>query len=355
MSKQSIFLLNKDQLKSFLTSNNEKPYRYKQILEWLLIKNVDSFEEMSSLSKNLRNLLTGSFVINKPSILKRCDSSDGTKKYIIKLPKDINSNHHNEVCDYIETVMIPNDLADSNHNTLCISTQVGCAMRCKFCATGKQGFSRNLSFFEIVWQLILVQQDLKIRISNIVVMGQGEPFLNFTNVIDALDCINDKKFFGIGSRKITVSTSGIINGINAFSKVNKQYTLAISLHSAIQNSRDNIMPGVKKQKLDKLKNTLLNYTKETNRRVTFEYILIEGINDDEKHLKALIEYSKDILCHINLLKLNRVKGSPFFSPNNKSFQKWINTLCLNNITTTLRSSRGEDVDAACGQLLVDLM
>lgn len=212
---------------------------------------------------------------------------------------------------------MPSLAEGSEQLTVCISSQAGCPMACKFCATGKQGFVRNLYCGEIIQQVLFIQKELKKRISNIVVMGQGEPFLNFDNTIDALKLINDKKIIGLGSRKITISTCGIIPGIKEFSNIDKQFGLAISLHSAIQEKRNALMPEVKNYTLSQLKHVIINYAKKTNRRPTFEYLLIKDINDTEEDLKALINYCKGMLCHINLINLNSVPDSKF-QPSSKS-------------------------------------
>ena len=224
-------------------------------------------------------------------------------------------------------------------------------MGCLFCATGKQGFKRNLTAGEIVDQIVEMQKNVGERIINVVVMGQGEPFLNFESLKDALEIINNKKIIGIGARKITVSTCGIIPGIKDFSSLNKQFGLAISLHSAVQETRNELMPGVKNYTLTDLKTAIIDYINTTNRRPTFEYIMIENVNDTEEELTALINYCKDILCHINLIKHNAVKDSTYKPSNNNTIKKWCTVLKSNGIETTLRQSKGSDIDASCGQLI----
>ena len=204
---------------------------------------------------------------------------------------------------------------------------------------------------EIIEQVIFVSNYLNAKPTNIVVMGQGEPFLNFTNVIDAIDILNNSKLFNIGARKITVSTCGIISGINSFLKINKQYGLAISLHSAMQHKRDIIMPGVSNYSLKELKKSVIDYIKQTNRRVSFEYLMLRNFNDTEEDLKAMINFCKGLLCHINLIKLNSIDSSEFLPSTNETINKWIAQLNKSGIETTLRDSRGSDIDAACGQLI----
>ena len=244
-------------------------------------------------------------------------------------------------------------LSEKTHSsrlTVCFSTQVGCAIGCSFCATGQEGFSRNLDIGEILDQIFVVQNDFGQRASNIVAMGQGEPFLNYDNTLAALHIMNHPKLLGIGARHITVSTCGILNGINKFAHVDKQFTLAISLHSARQNIRDELMPHMKNQNLDELKTSLKNYISLTNRRVTLEYMLIKKVNDSEKDLSALLKFCGGLLCHVNLLPLNPVSHSPFQPSDQKTAYKWINTLKKKGIEATLRNSRGKDIAGACGQL-----
>lgn len=347
---QSIYRISLNELEDFLSINKEPEFRKIQILDWLLNKNISKFYEISNISLNLRRKLSDNFFINKPFIDKKEVAEDNTIKYLINLNSSNKDDIKNQ--EYIETVGIPNFNLNSKQFTLCISTQVGCPIACAFCATGKQGFKRNLNYLEILYQIKLVEKDLNTRISNIVVMGQGEPFLNYDNLLNALYYLNNNKFFNIGARKITISTSGIIPSIYKFSQTNKQYGLAISLHSANQKIRDRIMPGVKNYNLNKLKTCLLKYQDSTNRRITFEYLLIENINDKIEDLDLLIEYCHGLNCHINLLHLNHVDNSIFIPSKDSVFRQWESILNKNNINTTTRNSRGEDINAACGQLLI---
>ena len=321
-------------LQFFLEGIGEKSYTANQIFEWIYLHGVSSFDLMTNLSKTLRKTLSGTFVIEKIKPITYQLSSDGTRKYVFSTCDDLS----------FETVGIPTE----NFLTVCVSSQIGCAMNCAFCATGQQGFIRNLSVGEIVDQVLEVQNDFKQRISNIVVMGQGEPFLNYKKLIGALDILNNPKGIAIGARKITVSTSGIIKGIKDFCNLPKQYGLAVSLHSAIQETRDMLMPGVKKQSLKQLKKVLVE---NSSRRVSFEYLLLKDVNDDNKHLTALIDFCKNLNCHINLLKFNKVPNSKYQPSNNYKFKSWMTELKNKGIQTTIRKSRGEDIDGACGQLV----
>lgn len=341
--KKSIKDLNINELSCLFNDLKQPSFRLDQVLFWLFNKGVTNFSEMTNLPHNVIDVLSSDFVITYPSISEKLFSKDGTVKYILLTNnKDINSK--------IECVAIP----QSNKNnvyTLCVSCQIGCAMNCAFCATGKQGFTRNLSMGEIIDQINIVKKDLNCNISNIVFMGQGEPFLNFDNLKDALLVINSKKFLGIGARKITVSTCGIINGIEKFKEIDAQYGLAISLHSAIQETRNLLMPNVQNLDLTKLKQALQNYQIKTNRRITFEYLLIDKINSSTDHLNALIKYCKNIKVHINLINYNETERNSFKSVNNKLLNYWMTNLNSNGIETTIRESKGSDIAAACGQLI----
>lgn len=317
MNKVSFNNLRFEELRVFLEKNKQPSYRLEQILEWAYGRDVDDFSLMTNLPKDLISKLTETFVITNPQLHSSQLSSDGTKKYVLEMQSGVED--ENPV--FVECVAIPSLKESSNKLTICISSQAGCPMACEFCATGQQGFVRNLRCGEIVQQVLFIQNDLKMKVSNVVVMGQGEPFLNFENLTDALDIINNPKIIGIGARKITVSTCGIIPGIDKFSKIEKQYGLAISLHSAIQEKRNQIMPGVKNYTLDKLKDSIENYIAKTNRRPTFEYLLINNVNDTQEDLNALINFCEGMLCHVNLIKFNDVNGSKFKASSNAVVDK----------------------------------
>lgn len=351
MTRQPIEILSLNQLEEFVKKNNQPKFRALQIAEWLYVHNVNDFSSMTNLPKAFINKLSSCFVITNIHANKTLISKDGTRKYILQLT---DTNKDNDQTAYIETVGIPSANKNSNQLTVCVSTQVGCAMACKFCATGKQGFSFNLNPGSIVKQIMYASKDFNQRVSNVVLMGQGEPFLNYDNVMSALEIINSPKLLNLGARKITISTCGIIPGINKFSKINKQYGLAVSLHSANQQTRNFIMPGVINYNLDKLKKSLINYTSSTNRRITFEYLMIKGINDSEDDLNALKEYCSNILCHVNLIKFNSISESKLIASDDQTISKWLDVLNNNGIETTLRASRGSDIDAACGQLINSL-
>ena len=314
-------------------------FRAKQIYEWLWYKHVDSFDKMTNLSLTLREELASRFSLFTPKLIDKQESSDGTRKYVLELSDGA----------LVETVGIPAD-ASRERLTVCFSTQVGCPMECVFCATGHEGFTRNLTIGEIVDQVYFVEEDFGRRISNVVGMGQGEPFLNYDNVLAALRIMNDKKGLNIGARRIAVSTCGMLDGIKQFSNEPEQFTLAVSLHSAIQPIRNEIMPHVARQPLKSLRSSLERYIEKTNRRVTFEYLLIQDVNDTQEDLDALIKYCRGLLCHVNLLPMNDIEGSYLAATPQKTVKHWLDSLEKHHIEATLRSSRGSDIAGACGQL-----
>ena len=223
-------------------------------------------------------------------------------------------------------------------------------MQCSFCATGREGFTRNLAPGEMVWQILTCQEDMEMRVSNIVAMGQGEPFLNYNNVMAALRFMNSPDALGIGARHISLSTCGVLKGIEAFSRQDEQFTLAISLHSAIQNTRDQLMPGCRGVSLDELKAALEAYQREARRRITLEYLMIDGITDTKDNLVALVKFCDGLQAHVNLLKINHIDGSPLEPTPTKRLLGFQKSLEDAGIETTIRDSRGADIDGACGQL-----
>lgn len=316
-------------------------FRADQLANWLYGHSVDSYNKMGNLPKSFREKLEAEHPLFVPTVANRQFSQDGTRKYVLEFHDGAQ----------VETVAMPSE-NETGHKkmSVCVSTQVGCSMGCSFCATGKEGFSRNLLPGEIVDQIKVAETDTGISATSLVTMGQGEPFLNYGNVIDALRFANHPKLLGIGARHITLSTCGIIKGINLLSREPEQFTLAVSLHSAIQETRDKLMPKMKNESLSALKESLLTYGERTNRRVSFEYILLAGITDDDASLRALISYCKGLLCHVNLLPVNKIEKSPFHPSSSSVTKKWITELEAVHIPVTLRNSRGSDISGACGQL-----
>lgn len=319
-------------------------FRVQQIVKWLYQRGVTSYDEMTDMPKTLRAHLAEQAPLNAPELLDKRISRDGTRKYVWTF----------EDGKGVETVAIPsrekNMHGEPQRLTVCFSTQVGCAMACAFCATGKEGFSRNLTPGEMVDQILFSGKDMDMRVSNVVAMGQGEPFLNYDNTLAALRFINSKDGLHIGARHITVSTCGVIPGIERFSQEPEQFTLAVSLHSAVQDTRDQLMPKMKDMTLQRLKEALASYSNLSGRRVSLEYLLLKGVNDDEQHLESLITFCEGLLCHINLLPFNAVEGS-FFQPSSKHQRSiWLERLEQARIEATVRDSRGSDIEGACGQL-----
>ena len=336
---ESITKYNISDIEKIIADLGQAKFRAKQLTEWILIKGARSYDEMTNLPKALRDTLKNTYPLKRASIIERRVSNDGTRKYVIKLA---------DSC-LVETVGMPS-LKDDDHLSVCFSTQVGCAMACSFCATGKEGLSRNLSSIEMIEQILIVQEDFNTRVSNVVSMGQGEPFQNYDAVLEALRFLNAKNGFGIGARHITISTCGIIKGINRISDETEQFTLAVSLHSANQKLRDEIMPRCKSQTLVQLKKALQDYVSKTGRRPSLEYTMIAGVNDRQKDLDELIAFTDGLLCHVNLIPLNDIPSSPFKPCSVKTYKLWIASLAQHGVETTVRNSRGSDIDGACGQL-----
>lgn len=327
------------ELAQLLQEMAQPGFRVKQLIEWLYLHPAHSFDEMTNLPAALRAQLAEAAPLTHTSIIERLDSVDGSSKYLLKLHDD----------NVVECVAIPSS-GGRNRLTLCLSSQVGCPMACRFCATGSEGFTRNLMLGEIVDQVNVVQNDQDARISNIVVMGQGEPFLNYENTLEALRIVNDPKGLSIGARKITISSCGIIPGIEKLSKEPEQFTLAISLHSARQEVRDVLMPRVSNYPLGNLRRAIIDYIESTNRRVSFEYLLLDGINDSQKDLDALLAFCNGLLCHVNILPMNPIQGSPYQPSPQNVVERWIEALGKAGTSATLRVSRGADIQGACGQL-----
>lgn len=317
-------------------------FRAKQVHEWIHRHHCTSFDAMSNVPAPLRQRLAQEYPFEEFSLVDRQASSDGTRKYVFKL---------SDGC-LVETVGMPTHRQDGaiERLSVCVSSQVGCPMACAFCATGREGLTRNLQAGEIVQQIAAAQKDFEARVSNVVVMGQGEPFLNYDEVLSALRMVNSTDDLHIGARHITISTCGIISGIERLSDEPEQFTLAISLHSAVQSTRDELMPKVSQQPLPLLKTALKNYTQKTGRRVSLEYLLIKNVNDSDEQLRALLDLCRGLLCHINLLPMNPVEGAPFQPATEKTVRHWMKTLEAEGVEISMRKSRGSDIDGACGQL-----
>jgi len=325
-------------LQALMVSLDQPSYRADQLIEWLYEHGVTSYDDMKNLPSELRALLKETQPIATPTVLDRRVSKDGTRKYLLELSDGAR----------IETVGIP----DGSHLTVCFSTQVGCAMNCSFCATGRIGLTRQLAPGEILDQLNVVKADFNHRITNAVAMGEGEPFANYMATLDALRLMNHPKAFNIGARHLTVSTAGVISGIMAFAAEPEQFRLAVSLHSARQMTRDTLMPGLTGYSLAALQSTLTAYQHAIGRRISIEYLLIDGVTDTDAEIAELIAFCADLNCHINLINLNATTADPdFFAPTSAARARAIRTeLRAAGIETSIRRSRGADISGACGQL-----
>lgn len=326
-----------DQLESLVKEAGLSPFRANQLLTWIYGRGVESYDEMTDVPKVIREQFDLAFPLYTPQVRERLVSNDGSRKYLLE--------YHDGTI--VETVALP---SKDGRLTVCCSSQAGCAMGCAFCATGRAGLTRNLTAGEIVDQVLAVQRDFNERVTNVVVMGQGEPFANYDAVLGALRIMNHPKLLNIGARHITVSTCGLIEGIQRFSEEPEQFTLAVSLHSANQPTRNIIMPAMAKNRLGSLRQALERYTEATGRRFSFEYALMDGINDSEKELEALIGYCKRLLCHVNLIPLNAIDEGAFQGSPRSTVLAWQEQLEDAGIEATVRRSRGSDIAGACGQL-----
>ncbi|CAM3415010.1 23S rRNA (adenine(2503)-C(2))-methyltransferase RlmN [Cytobacillus oceanisediminis] len=337
--KPSIYTLQLHELKNWLKENNEKAFRAEQIFDWLYIKRVSSFEEMTNLSKGLRDLLSENFSLTTLKTIIQQESADGTIKFLFELHDGYS----------IETVLMRHDYG----NSVCVTTQVGCRIGCTFCASTLGGLKRNLEAGEIVAQVVKVQQALdetSERVSSVVIMGIGEPFDNYEHMLSFLKIINHDKGLNIGARHITVSTSGIIPKIYKFADENMQINFAISLHAPNTEIRSRLMPINRAYKLPDLMESIRYYINKTGRRVSFEYGLFGGVNDQVEHAEELAKLIKDVKCHVNLIPVNYVPERDYVRTPKDQIFAFEKTLKKHGVNVTIRREHGHDIDAACGQL-----
>lgn len=328
--------MNLEEIELLATDMGASKFRAKQIHNWIYSKSVSSIDDMTNLAKDFREKLKSKAKITDVKIKAKQVSSDGTIKYLIEYPDG----------ECTETVLMRFD--NRANLTACVSSQIGCAVNCAFCATGKRGFIRNLSYKEIIEQVLTIQRDTGLKVTNIVFMGQGEPLLNLDNVLKALEIFNED--FQIGARRITISTSGIIPQINKLAEMELQSTLAISLHAPNHDIRKTIMPIENKYTMQELKKALQYYIDKTGRRITIEYILIDKLNDSIENAKELAYYLKDIKCNINLIPYNSIDESVYKKSSSNSIMRFKYILEHSGKKVTVRLERGADIDAACGQL-----
>ena len=325
-----------NELEKLMEEMGATKFRAKQIHNWIYSKSVSSIDEMTNLSKDFREELKQKASVTDTKIRAKQVSKDGTIKYLVEYPDG----------ECVETVLMRFD--NRANLTACVSSQVGCAVNCSFCATGKGGFRRNLTHTEIIEQVLTIQRDTGLKITNIVFMGQGEPLLNLDNVLMALEIFNDD--FQIGARRITISTSGIIPGIKRLAEMDLQSTLAISLHAPNHEIRAQLMPIENKYNINDVISALKDYVEKTGRRVTVEYILIHGLNDTTKSAKELAILLRGLKSNINLIPYNSVVENDYKKPSNDDIMKFKYLLEHSGKKVTVRLERGADIDAACGQL-----
>jgi 23S rRNA (adenine2503-C2)-methyltransferase len=336
LHKTNLLALDHNALNDFFADLGEKPYRTKQITSWIYQKLVFNFDEMLNLSKSLREKLKNIATLEMPNVAKLDKSSDGVLNWVIAL----DDNNH------IETVYIP----ENNRGTLCISTQVGCALDCSFCATGKQGFNRNLTTDEIISQVLIAKQH-GITITNVVFMGMGEPLLNEDAVYASCNMLVDDYFFGLSRRKVTISTSGVVPAMaRMIEKTN--VSLAISLHATNDELRDELVPINKKYNIATLLTECKKYliSGDQKRHILFEYVMLKGINDTPQNAKELAKLLKGVAAKVNLIPFNSFKESNYQVSTPAAIETFKNILTTSGILTTVRKTRGDDVAGACGQL-----
>ncbi len=327
---------NLDKLKEEMISIGEKSYRAEQIFKWIYVENVTNFNEMTNLSLELREKLTENYTLGIYKIIKKQESSDGTKKYLFDV-LDGNA---------IETVL----MQYKHGYSICVSSQVGCKMGCKFCASTGIAFIRSLTSGEIAEQILAVERDTGIKISNVVFMGIGEPLDNFENVIKAIKTINNPKGLNIGARHISISTCGLVPKIYEIADMDLQCTLSISLHATTNEKRSKMMPINNKYNIEELMKACKYYIEKTNKRISFEYALAKDNNDNLDDAKALVKLLKGILCHVNLIPINKIENGQFDTSTNENVIKFRDYLNERGIVATIRRELGDDIEAACGQL-----
>ena len=328
--------LNLKEIEDITDNLGASKFRARQIHNWIYLKSVKTIDEMTDLSVKFREELKRIAVVSDVKIKVKQESADGTLKYLLEYPDG----------ECVETVLMRFD--NRANLTACVSSQVGCAVNCSFCATGKRGFIRNLTYKEIIEQVLTIQRDTGLKVTNVVFMGQGEPLLNLDNVLKAMKIFNDN--FQIGARRLTVSTSGIIDGIKKLADVDMQSTLAISLHAPNHEIRAKLMQIENKYPMPELKKALKNYVDKTGRRITIEYLLIKDLNDTIDSAKQLVEYLKDVKCNINLIPYNPTEKNDYQKPSGNSIMRFKSLLEQSGKKVTVRLERGADIDAACGQL-----
>lgn len=340
VKKKDIRALSKEQLRDFFVSQGDKAFRGNQVYEWLWQKGAHDFDDMTNISKATRQMLEDNFVINHIRVDKMQRSNDGTIKNAVRLHDGL----------IVESVLIPT----STRTTACVSSQVGCSLDCKFCATARLKRMRNLNPDEIYDQVVAIDRESRLYhnrpLSNIVFMGMGEPLMNYNNVLKAIDKITSDEGLGMSPKRITVSTSGVPKMIKKMADDEVKFNLAVSLHSAIDEVRTSIMPFNEHFPLKDLKEALAYWYDKTKKKITYEYVVWDGINDQQKDINALVKFCKDVPSKVNLIEYNPIDDGEFQQASSKAIDRYVDSLEQNGITVTVRRSRGKDIDAACGQL-----
>jgi 23S rRNA (adenine2503-C2)-methyltransferase len=338
--KKDIRALSKEELRSFFESIGDKAFRGTQVYEWLWSKGSHSFDDMTNISKETRTHLNENFVINHIKVDHLQKSNDGTIKNAVKLHDGL----------IVESVLIPT----KKRTTACVSSQVGCSLDCTFCATAKLKRMRNLNPDEIYDQVVAIDRESRLYhekpLSNIVFMGMGEPLMNYKNVLESIEKITSDEGLGMSPKRITVSTSGVPKMIKKLADDEVKFHLAVSLHSAIQETREQIMPFAKNFTLEDLRESLEYWYEKTNRKITYEYIVWKDINDKWVDIEALVTFCKYVPCKVNIIEYNPIDDGHFQQASSTAVDDYIEALEHNRIPVTVRRSRGKDIDAACGQL-----
>jgi 23S rRNA (adenine2503-C2)-methyltransferase len=340
IEKKDIRALSKEQLRNFFITHGDQAFRGNQVYEWLWSKGAHSFDDMTNVAKTTRIILEENFVINHIKVDTMQRSSDGTVKNAVRLHDGL----------IVESVLIPTQ----TRTTACVSSQVGCSLDCNFCATARLKRMRNLEPGEIYDQVIAIDRESKLYynrpLSNIVFMGMGEPLMNYNNVIKAIDMITSEEGLGMSPKRITLSTSGVSKMIKKMADDEVKFKLAVSLHSAIEETRNKIMPFTKNFPLTDLREALEYWYLKTKSKITYEYVVWKDINDDKASIDALVKFCKHVPCKVNLIEYNPIDDGEFQQASNEAIENYITSLEKNNIVAKVRRSRGKDIDAACGQL-----
>ncbi len=341
--KVNLLGLSRRQMEAFFAELGEKAFRATQVMKWIYQEGVEDFDAMTNLSKALREKLKAMAEIRLPEVAQDHPSSDGTRKWLLKVDE----------INHIEMVYIP----EAERSTLCVSSQVGCTLACSFCSTARQGFNRNLTTAEIIGQIALASRIIGIpdnkgqhAITNVVMMGMGEPLLNLENVGPALELMQDDLAFGISKRRVTVSTAGVVPGIDAL-REQSDVSLAVSLHAPNDVLRDQLVPINTKYPIKELMAACKRYIAgKARRRITFEYVMLAGVNDSDEHARQLVKMLRDVPAKVNLIPFNPFPGAPYACSSNNRIQAFREIIMQAGIITVTRKTRGEDIAAACGQL-----